>query len=90
MPRRFLVRESRTHVCPGAWTAHNGFLSSFPIPLARGELQKKRHSVSLSAAVDKRRAPNSGVGSAVKSVFDYYLQNQPSVGIPDIQLPITS
>ncbi|GBP35336.1 hypothetical protein EVAR_20709_1 [Eumeta japonica] len=41
---------------------------------------------SLSAAVDKRRAPYSVVGSAVKSVFDYYLQNQPSVGIPDTKL----
>ncbi|GBP69730.1 hypothetical protein EVAR_79965_1 [Eumeta japonica] len=26
---------------PGAWTAHNGFFSSFPTPFARGELQKK-------------------------------------------------
>ncbi|GBP94479.1 hypothetical protein EVAR_67191_1 [Eumeta japonica] len=49
-----------------------------------GRTTKKRHSVSLSAAVDKRRAPNSGVGNAVKSEFNYYLQNQPSVGIPDI------
>ncbi|GBP47275.1 hypothetical protein EVAR_38039_1 [Eumeta japonica] len=49
-----------------------GFSPPYP-SLSHGE-KKKRHSVSLSAVVDKRRAPNSGVGSAVKSVFDYRLQ----------------
>ncbi|GBP60778.1 hypothetical protein EVAR_41117_1 [Eumeta japonica] len=43
---------------------------------------KKKQVVNLSATVDKKRALNSGVESAVKKVFDFHFGNRPIVGIP--------
>ncbi|GBP30629.1 hypothetical protein EVAR_76173_1 [Eumeta japonica] len=39
----FSLWESDRPVCPGAWTVHNGFFSSFRAPFARGELLQKKN-----------------------------------------------
>ncbi|GBP16386.1 Probable RNA-directed DNA polymerase from transposon BS [Eumeta japonica] len=82
----FLVRESRTHLCARACGRPiMAFFSSFPIPLARGKLQKK--DIQSVSAQPSRRQELQTVVSEVKSVFDSHLQNQPSVGITDTYRP---
>ncbi|GBP91583.1 Limulus clotting factor C [Eumeta japonica] len=79
-PVRFPPPVGHTPFALAHRAAHNGFLSFFPVA---GENYKKKHKGgSLNAIGDKKRALNSGVGSAVKTVFNFHFGKQPSIGIP--------
>ncbi|GBP52619.1 hypothetical protein EVAR_35809_1 [Eumeta japonica] len=44
----FAVRESRIHpVCPGTWTAHNGFFLLLPHPSRKGKTTKKNRNMPV-------------------------------------------
>ncbi|GBP66310.1 hypothetical protein EVAR_77926_1 [Eumeta japonica] len=72
----FLVCESRTHLCA---RAHGrpimGFFSSFPIPLARGKLQKKKAFSQSQRGRRQEKSSEQWCGKCNEiSVFDYHLQ----------------